>query len=74
MRYTKAVDLWDSTIRQALEQGNLKLQSGQWVRLGDSPNLSRFHSINPKTGIITAFHYPKHTSQYASYVEAMKRC
>jgi|DEB0MinimDraft_6_1074348.scaffolds.fasta_scaffold57458_3 hypothetical protein len=69
MRYTKAVDLWDDTIRHALEQGNLKLQSGQWVRLGrDNPRLSRFHEIKPN-GHIIAFHYPRHVTQYESYVK-----
>lgn len=65
MKYTKAVNLWDPAVMQALQQGNLKLQCGQWVRLGDNPNLSRFAYIRPN-GHIRAYHYPKAVSQFLS--------
>lgn len=68
-KYIKAIDIW--AYGDAVRTGQIKLQKGQWVRLGpDNENLSRFHSANP--GHIRAFHYPKHVSGFQEYVKGEK--
>lgn len=44
MKYLPAIDLWDNATQQAVLSGQIKLQSGQWVRCG-SDKLSRFVCI-----------------------------
>lgn len=53
MKYTKTVDLWKPEIHQALIQGNLKLQCGQWVACGEGRK-SRFVCLTPANTIIAA--------------------
>ena len=52
MKFIKALDVW--TYGEAIRTGQIKLQPGQWVRLGQDGQLSRFHHTNGKS--ITAFH------------------
>jgi hypothetical protein len=52
MKYIKAIDVW--AYGQAIRDGQIKLQSGQWIRLGENGQLSRFHNANQYH--ITAFH------------------
>ena len=54
MRYLPTLDLWNSGIHSALVSGQLKLQSGQWVRCGEG-KLSRFIGIS--NGVINAVHW-----------------
>lgn len=68
-KYLPTVNLWDSAISTALHNGQLKLQSGQWVTCGDPKNKSRFisasrNSIHAKhpAGAVTA------TQRYLEYV------
>jgi hypothetical protein len=69
MQYIKAIDVW--TYAKAIEQGQIKLQRGQWIRLGPDGRLSRFESATPHS--IRAFHFPTATSQFMAYVKATKR-
>ena len=57
MKYIKTPDLWDASTSDALRQGNLKLQSGQWVYAGRKDHPSRFVGINKKSGTIYAAHW-----------------
>lgn len=73
MRYLPTVDLWDATISAAIHSGQLKLQSGQWVRCG-SDNLSRFAYVTrSKHGAyIRAYHYPHATASYRQFIANKK--
>lgn len=55
-RFQPAPDIWNPATRAALDSGALTLQPGQWIRLGDGGQLSRFYRHNPATGHIVAFH------------------
>jgi hypothetical protein len=69
-RYIKAIDVW--AYGDAIMSGQLKLQPGQWVKLGpDNDKLSRFYKANP--GHITAFHYPRAVKGFTEYAKAMKQ-
>lgn len=68
-KYVKAIDVW--AYGEAIMSGQIKLQPGQWIKLGDdNEKLSRFHHANK--GHITAFHYPRHVKGFMQYVEAMR--
>lgn len=70
MKYIKAIDVW--AYGEAIRTGQIKLQSGQWIKLGNDGQLSRFHSTNGKS--ITAFHgHDKGiaTNKYMSYVKGI---
>jgi hypothetical protein len=54
MRYTKTVDLWDHNTAHMVRTGQLKLQTGQWVRCGQQQP-SRFVKIQD-SGVIVAAH------------------
>lgn len=69
MRYMKPIDLY--TYGRAVVDGQIKLQSGQWVRLGDDPRLSRFHSVRP-SGAIWAFHGPRAAAQFLDVCATMR--
>ena len=71
MKYIKAIDLW--TYGDAVRSGQLKLQSGQWIRLGPDGQLSRFRRATKN--YIEAFHgqTPKEASEkYLSFVKDIK--
>jgi len=36
MKYLATIDLWASGIQEAIAEGRLKLQRGQWVKCGNS--------------------------------------
>lgn len=63
-KFIKAPDIWSMTDAQ-----RATLQPGQWVRCGESAMLSRFHSFNPATGHVTAFHGPNATRKFRQYVK-----
>lgn len=68
-KYIKAIDIWEYA--DAVMSGQIKLQPGQWIKLGaDNNKLSRFHYAKP--GYIRAFHYPRHVSGFMEYVKATK--
>ncbi len=56
MKFLPTLNLWDHGIHSALENGQLKLQVGQWIYCGDKEHKSRFISIN-KIGYINAVHW-----------------
>jgi len=70
-RYIAPVDLWDATTLAQIESGCLRLQRGQWIKLGpDNPNLSRLHAIQMRgnrISYIRAFHYPRACAAFLSY-------
>ena len=68
MQYLKAIDVW--AYAKAIEQGQIKLQRGQWIRLGQDGRLSRFESATSRS--IRAFHYPTATSQFMAYIKSTK--
>ena len=70
MKYIKAIDVW--AYGQAIRDGQIRLQSGQWVRLGENGPLSRFHEVSRPGGIIYAFHGPRASQKYLDYVWAIK--
>jgi hypothetical protein len=46
--YIKALDVWDNVTQKAILNGQIQLQTGQWVRCG-SGRLSRFVCVRNKT-------------------------
>lgn len=68
MKYMKAIDIW--AYGEAVRSGQIKLQCGQWVRLGPDGTLSRYHHSNEYH--ITAFHYPQASKKFKQYVNAVK--
>jgi hypothetical protein len=67
-RFIKAIDVWQ--YGEAIRAGQIKLQCGQWIKLGPDGRLSRYHHNN--TSNITAFHYPDATRRFREYVKSMK--
>lgn len=69
MKFLKTIDL--HRYGQAVLEGQIKLQSGQWVQCGEGSK-SRFESTSGRS--ITAFHGPNGiaTRKYLSYVRARK--
>lgn len=73
MKYVTAINIWDPTYSEAVRNGQFRLQSGQWIRLGEGGPLSRFHHANKY--VITAFHGPNPavaTEKYLSYMQGIK--
>lgn len=68
-KYQKAIDIW--ACANDVYSGKIKLQCGQWVKLGpDNPRLSRFHHANPYN--ICAFHYPRATKDFVTFSRTLK--
>jgi len=55
MKFQKTIDLWADGVIDALENGNLRLQKGQWIRCGQSAK-SRFVQVKPRSKTIHAVH------------------
>ncbi len=55
MQYQKAMNLWDEATHAQVMSGQLVLQPGQWIRLGDSKKLSRYAGMS-RGGCIIAEH------------------
>lgn len=75
MRFVPTVDLWDAGTIRAIENGQLRLQPGQWVQCGEGRK-SRLVRINPLTNTVWAAH-PKTTkgrdsAQYAYFLAATR--
>jgi hypothetical protein len=70
MRYLPAIDIW--ALGDAVRRGQIKLQSGQWVRLGPEGRLSRFERVT-STGTIRAYHHPDASNRYLQSVHARDR-
>lgn len=68
MKYVKAIDVW--AYSDAIRSGQIKLQKGQWLRLGPNGTLSRYHHSNGSN--ITAFHYPNATKRFLAYDAGIK--
>ena len=71
MKYVKAIDVY--AYGQAIRDGQIKLQSGQWIRLGPDGQLSRFDSANRLH--IRAFHGQTPgiaTEKYLDYKKAVR--
>lgn len=68
MKYMKAIDVW--TYSDAIRSGQIRLQKGQWLRLGPNGTLSRYHHSNGSN--ITAFHYPNATQKFRQYEKSYK--
>lgn len=62
-RFVKAPDIWAMD-----DSERAKLQPGQWVRLGESGQLSRFYRFNAATGHVVAFHGPHPTRKLRQYI------
>lgn len=63
-KYQKAIDIWQHA--DDVMNGKLKLQTGQWIKLGpDNNRLSRFHHANKYN--ICAFHYPRTTKDFVEF-------
>ena len=55
MKFIKTVNLWDESTIQALTNGQLKLQVGQYVNCGGGVK-SRFISVDTKSGTVDVAH------------------
>ena len=62
MRYLPTVQLWDNGMTEALVNGQLKLQTGQWVQCGPHAKPSRFVGVTA-SGIIWAAHWHPNREQ-----------
>jgi len=56
MRYLPTINLWAPGMITALQNGQLKLQPGQWVTCGRTDHKSRYAGITPG-GTIYAAHW-----------------
>ena len=65
MKYVKAIDVY--AYGQAIRDGQIKLQSGQWIRLGEDGQLSRFDRASKRH--IQAFHGPTPGVATEKYLE-----
>jgi hypothetical protein len=68
-KYQKAIDVYAPGVADAIRQGKINLQKGQWIKIGDNPKLSRFHHANEYN--ICAFHYPRHNTEFVLYARIM---
>jgi hypothetical protein len=68
MKFMKAFNIWQ--YGDMVRTGQIKLQKGQWVRLGPDGTLSRYHSSTKNH--ITAFHYPNATKKFLTYNDRVK--
>jgi len=55
MKYLPTIDLWNPAFNHAVRTGQLKLQTGQWVKCGNEKK-SRFVSLR-EGGTIWASHW-----------------
>jgi hypothetical protein len=55
MKYLPTIDLWNPALNNAVRTGQLKLQTGQWVKCGNDKK-SRFICVK-KGGTIWASHW-----------------
>lgn len=69
-KYLPTIDLHASGMTSALLNGQLKLQSGQWIRCGTGP-LSRFNCVSNR-GYIDAYHGSTSGEAGARYLHAKK--
>ena len=65
MKYLPTINLWSKEIQDALLNGNLKLQTGQWVQCGNSKP-SRFVGVNNNKTIWAAHPSPYQNEQFKS--------
>ena len=42
MKYITTLDVWDNSIKKAIETGQIKLQRGQWLRCGTKGKRCRY--------------------------------
>ena len=42
MKYITTLDVWDNSIKKAIENGQIKLQRGQWLRCGTEGKRCRY--------------------------------
>ena len=64
MKYTKVIDLWENDNADKLRTGEIRLQSGQWVKCGPGP-LSVYHSVRGAS--IYCFHGETPTAAFNKY-------
>jgi hypothetical protein len=67
MKYLPTLNLWDRGIHTALVSGQLKLQSGQWIKCGDDSQKSRFLEV--KNGVINACHGGSNKQVIDKYIQ-----
>lgn len=69
-KYLPTVNLWDAATYVALKNGQLKLQSGQWVQCGEGQK-SRFIRYNKKSDTIVCAHGGSNKQVTARYMAAV---
>ncbi len=42
MKYITTLDVWDNSIKKAIETGQIRLQRGQWLRCGTKGKRCRY--------------------------------
>ena len=68
MKYMPAIDI--QRFERAIREGQIRLQVGQWVSLGQP--LSRFHHVSD-AGVLVAFHGDTATQRFRRYVEQQRQ-
>jgi hypothetical protein len=56
MKYIPTIDLWNSGIQDALYNGQLKLQVGQWLTCGGA-NKHKCRFVSASKGLIWVVHW-----------------
>ena len=73
MRYMTTLNVWDNSIKKAIETGQIKLQRGQWLRCGTEGRRCRYVGLTSGKSI-WATHWqgsPERTnSKFLNAVEA----
>lgn len=73
-KYVKTIDLWEGSNEQMLRDGQLRLQSGQWVKCGPHGAKSRFVKANKFN--ITVIHgstTSEANTKYHRYIELTRQ-
>lgn len=55
MKFLPAINVWAEGVLTALQNGQLRLQPGQWIKCGENAQPSRFCGVTP-TGTVVATH------------------
>lgn len=49
MKFQKPLNLWEPGVQEKILAGSIKLQTGQWLKCGNTDRLCRFVSHNGRT-------------------------
>ena len=72
MKYISTLNLYSNQIQEAIERGQIKLQSGQWLRCGSTGRRCRFVGVRASGSIWVTHWQGTPTATNAKYLQAVK--